>query len=88
MRNLLVPAAAAEAFRTRIKAVELEAERLQQEAMYALKAHVPPGEEVSSSEEAARANIAAYETKLEVSFSGSAVDAIVSAFVALKPKGD
>ena len=32
----LVAPAAAEAFRTRIKAVELEAERLQQEAMFEL----------------------------------------------------
>src|SRR6266581_136235 len=37
----LVEPNTAEAFRTRIKAVELEAERLQQEAMYALAATMP-----------------------------------------------
>jgi uncharacterized protein (TIGR02444 family) len=83
--TLLVPAATAEAFRTRVKAIELEAERLQQEAMYALEPHVPPGEEAPSSADAARANIAAYETMLEVTFSKPAVDALLAAFVALKP---
>jgi uncharacterized protein (TIGR02444 family) len=83
--TLLVPAPAAEAFRTKIKAAELEAERLQQEAMYDLEPHVPPGEEVSSSADAASANIAAYATMLEAQFSKSAVDTILTAFAALKP---
>ena len=39
----LVEAGAAEAFRTRIKAIELEAERLQQEAMYGLVERVFAG---------------------------------------------
>jgi uncharacterized protein (TIGR02444 family) len=85
--TLLVPAPTAEAFRTRVKGLELEAERLQQEAMYALEPHVPPGEEASSSADAARANIAAYETMLEVQFAKSTVDALLAAFVALKPTG-
>ena len=85
---LLVPAVTAEAFRTSVKAVELEAERLQQEAMYALEPHVPPGEEAPSSADAARANIAAYETMLEVQFPKSAVDSVLTAFAALKPKGN
>ena len=38
----VVEPAAAEALRTRIKAVELEAERLQQEALYALAQTQPP----------------------------------------------
>ena len=83
--TLLVPAPAAEAFRTRIKAVELEAERLQQEAMFDLEPHMPTGEEVSSSTDAARANIAAYATMLELQFPQSAVDTILTAFAALKP---
>src|SRR5262245_46763234 len=48
----LVDPNTAEAFRTRIKAVELEAERLQQEAMYALAATMPleraPGRDATS----------------------------------------
>jgi len=83
--TLLVPAATAEAFRTKIKAVELEAERLQQEAMYDLEPHVPPGEEAPSAADAASANIAAYATVLEVQFSNSALDTILTAFGALKP---
>jgi uncharacterized protein (TIGR02444 family) len=85
--TLLVPAVTAEAFRTKVKAIELEAERLQQEAMFALEPHVPPGEEAPSSADAARANIAAYETMLETQFPRSAVDALLGAFVALKPTG-
>ena len=57
----LVEASTAEAFRNRIKAVELEAERLQQEAMYAL---APLGAEATDPNEAARANVAAYEAML------------------------
>jgi uncharacterized protein (TIGR02444 family) len=83
--TLLVAGPTAEAFRTRIKAVELEAERLQQEAMYDLDPHMPSGEEVASSADAARANIAAYATMLEVQFSTAAVDTILTAFAALKP---
>ena len=61
----LVEAATAEAFRNRIKAVELEAERLQQEAMFAL---APLGAEGSDPADAARANVAAYEQMLAVRF--------------------
>jgi uncharacterized protein (TIGR02444 family) len=85
--TLLVPAPAAEAFRTKIKAMELEAERLQQAAMYDLKPHVPRGEEATSPVDAAGANIAAYETMLETKFPKSPVDAILAAFAALKSKG-
>src|SRR5438874_5621935 len=60
----LVAPNTAEAFRTRIKAVELEAERLQQEAMYALAATMSlgpgPDRDASSPVEFARANVAAY----------------------------
>ena len=50
-----------EPFRTRIKAAELEAERLQQEAMYELACATPLGREAPSAGQAARANVAAYE---------------------------
>ena len=56
----LVEPATAEAFRTRIKAVELEAERLQQEAMYELARAAPLGADAASPDAAARANVAAY----------------------------
>src|SRR5436190_18631940 len=56
----LVAPNTAESFRTRIKAVELEAERLQQEAMYALAATMPLGRDATSSPvEAARSNVSA-----------------------------
>jgi uncharacterized protein (TIGR02444 family) len=76
----LVDAAAAEAFRARIKAVELEAERLQQEAMYALAA---PSGALSASPAAARASIAAYEKICARSFAQSAVETLLSQFVAM-----
>jgi uncharacterized protein (TIGR02444 family) len=76
----LVEPSTAEAFRNRIKAVELEAERLQQEAMYAL---APLGAEVASPDEAARANIAAYEEMLDVRFPQAASETLLSAFAAL-----
>src|SRR4030088_504719 len=59
----LLDKGAAELFRTKIKAVELESERLQQEAMYAL-AEGLKAESATSVEGAARANVAAYERAL------------------------
>ena len=56
----LLEAGDAEAFRTRIKAVELEAERLQQEAMHDRVRARLLGVPAASVGEAARANIAAY----------------------------
>jgi uncharacterized protein (TIGR02444 family) len=82
----LVEAAAAEAFRTRIKAVELEAERLQQEAMHELARAAQPGAAAASSETAARASIAAYETVCSRRFSASAVATLLAAFVKLERK--
>ena len=73
---------AAEGFRTRIKAVELEAERLQQEAMYAL---APLGVEAPDPSDAARANVAAYEAMLAVRFPPGATETLLTAF-ALMPE--
>src|ERR1700730_10459129 len=53
----LVAAGAAEAFRTRIKAVELEAERLQQEAMYERVRAALIGTPAPSVAQATRANV-------------------------------
>jgi uncharacterized protein (TIGR02444 family) len=80
----LVAPNAAEAFRTRIKAVELEAERLQQEAMYALAASMPLGRDATSPVEAARSNVAAYETMRAVAFPKPAVDTVLTAFAKLE----
>jgi uncharacterized protein (TIGR02444 family) len=77
----LVDPAIAEAFRTRIKAVELEAERLQQEAMYALA--VPSGGRPASPAAAARASIAAYEKICARPFAQPAVETLLSQFVAM-----
>jgi uncharacterized protein (TIGR02444 family) len=76
----LVEAATAEAFRNRIKAVELEAERLQQEAMYAL---APLGTEATDPNEAARANVAAYEEMLRVRFPQPAAATLLAAFASM-----
>src|SRR5207244_3063692 len=75
----LVAPATAELFRTRIKAVELEAERLQQEAMYELAATSPLGRAVTSGAEAARLNVAAYASMRAIAFPSAAVDTILSA---------
>ena len=56
----LVGGPTAELFRTKIKAAELEAERLQQEAMHELAVPSLLGKEATSLEAAARANMAAY----------------------------
>ena len=76
----LVEAATAEAFRNRIKAVELEAERLQQEAMFAL---APVGAEGSDPADAARANVAAYEQMLSARFPQEAAATLLVAFAAM-----
>jgi uncharacterized protein (TIGR02444 family) len=84
----LVEPGTAEAFRTRIKAVELEAERLQQEAMYQLAQASPLGTPAPSATEAARANVAAYETMRAVTFPKPAVETLLAAFTTLHAKGE
>jgi uncharacterized protein (TIGR02444 family) len=71
-----------EAFRNKIKTVELEAERLQQEALHEFSRSGPLGTPASSSA-AARANMAAYENVLGVSFPKDAVRLLVGAFNAV-----
>jgi len=80
----LVAPPTTEAFRGRIKAVELEAERLQQEAMYAL---APLGVEGGEPGAAARANIDAYQEALGVRFAPSAVASVVAAFASMAASG-
>lgn len=76
----LVEASTAEAFRNRIKAVELEAERLQQEAMYALEALRA---EAANPDEAARGNVAAYQEMLGVRFPQAATETLLAAFASM-----
>lgn len=78
----LVQGGAAEAFRTRIKAVELEAERLQQEAMHELTHDSMLGEAVSSASQAARENVLAYADLCRVPFAKPAIDSVLAALAA------
>jgi hypothetical protein len=82
----LIAGATAELFRTKVKAVELEAERLQQEAMYRLADESPLGREMSSPEEAACANVAAYEAICRGTFPKSAIETLLAALAALGRK--
>jgi uncharacterized protein (TIGR02444 family) len=75
----LVEAGSAEAFRTRIKGVELEAERLQQEAMYDLVRVSLLGEAAASCALAARHNVAAYASVRGTAFAAPAVDTLLDA---------
>jgi uncharacterized protein (TIGR02444 family) len=74
----LLDKGSAELFRTKIKAVELESERLQQEAMYAL-ASGTASESASSAATAARASIAAYQQALGRTLTPAAVDTLIGA---------
>jgi len=68
-----------EGFRTRIKAVELEAERLQQEAMYDLAQSGRFERSAPSPIEAARASIAAYQAILRP-FPAAPLEVVLAAF--------
>ena len=74
----LLDKGSAELFRTRIKAIELEAERLQQETMYAMASGLK-SEPAPSVEAAARASIAAYEDVAGSPFTPAAVDTLIAA---------
>ena len=76
----LVARDTAEFFRTRIKAVELESERLEQEALFAM---IPSIETVAapSVEAAARANVLAYEQALAVAFTPGPLEILIAALV-------
>jgi uncharacterized protein (TIGR02444 family) len=70
---------AAEGFRTRIKQVELEAERLQQEAMYDLAQSGRLGQTAAAPLEAARASVDAYQALLG-RFPPDSLQAVLAAF--------
>jgi uncharacterized protein (TIGR02444 family) len=79
----VVAARSAEAFRTRIKALELEAERLQQQTMYELAPSLP-FEDAPSSVAAARANIAAYAAIRPTALPQAAVETMLTAFARMQ----
>jgi uncharacterized protein (TIGR02444 family) len=68
-----------EALRDKVKAVELEAEKLQQEALFAFTQSGPLGKP-SEPPAAARANVAAFERAMGASFPKASVDVLVNAF--------
>jgi uncharacterized protein (TIGR02444 family) len=70
---------AAESLRTRIKAVELEAERLQQEALYGLAETSRLGRPSPSKTEAARDSISSYQGVIGP-FPPEPLEAVLSAF--------
>ena len=70
---------AAEGFRTRVKAVELEAERLQQEALYDLAQSGRLGQSAGSPVEAARISVSAYQGVIGP-FPPGPLDTVLSAF--------
>jgi uncharacterized protein (TIGR02444 family) len=82
----LVEPGTAELFRSKIKSVELEAERLQQEAMYGLARDNLLGRLAESPEDAARGNVAAYAANCAKPFPETAVETLLAAFAALEPK--
>jgi uncharacterized protein (TIGR02444 family) len=75
----LVDANKQEAFRNKVKAVELDAERLQQEALYAVTQSGPLGNKAAPPA-AARGNVAAYESVIGTSFPKAAVATLLGAF--------
>ena len=68
-----------EALRDKVKAVELEAEKLQQEALYAFTQSGPLGRP-SEPPAAARGNVAAFERAMGANFPKASVDVLVNAF--------
>lgn len=81
-----VEADTADAYRTKVKGLELEAERLQQEALYDLAEASRFGAPAESPEDAARASIAAYQAVCPKPFPADAVETIVTAFVAFEQR--
>jgi uncharacterized protein (TIGR02444 family) len=68
-----------EALRNKVKAIELDAERLQQEALYEFTKSGPLGLPAAAPA-AARANVAAYERLLGLTFPHDAMAALLAGF--------
>lgn len=78
---------ATKAMRERVKAVELESERLQQEALYAHKEPAAWGRSEPDLQRAASGNLAAYAQALGVTFDGDAQSAMLNGMQALAASG-
>ncbi len=74
----LIESAKAEFFRNRVKSLELEAERLQQEAMYAMSDRIA-SDRAASRDEAARANVNAYQNIKGRAFTKESVEILLGA---------
>jgi uncharacterized protein (TIGR02444 family) len=72
-----------EAFRNKIKAIELEAERLQQGALYDFTQSGPLGKPAPPPA-AARSNVSAYERIMSLTFPRNALDVLLGAFDSLE----
>jgi uncharacterized protein (TIGR02444 family) len=68
-----------EALRDKVKVAELEAERLQQEGLYAVTQSGPLGK-AAEPPAAARRNVAAYEAAIGKTFPKAAVDVLIGGF--------
>jgi uncharacterized protein (TIGR02444 family) len=79
--STLVERGTAEVFRTAVKALELESERLQQEALFALASGLAT-ENAATIDTAARANVEAYEHVSGRTFTPAAVAALLGALIA------
>jgi uncharacterized protein (TIGR02444 family) len=77
--NTFVDPAKQETFRDKVKAVELSAEQLQQEALYAFTQSGPLGKPAEPPA-AARGNVAAYQGAMGLGFPKNAVDVLIGAF--------
>jgi uncharacterized protein (TIGR02444 family) len=77
--HTLVDAGQQEAFRNKVKAIELDAERLQQEALYGFTRSRPLGKDAPQ-KDAARANVGAYEQATGKKFPKTALDTLIDGF--------
>lgn len=75
-----------QAFRNKIKAVELEAERLQQDALYAISRSAPLGKNADA-RAALRGNVSAYERVIGASFPESGSTVLLGAFDSIVAHG-
>jgi uncharacterized protein (TIGR02444 family) len=68
-----------EAFRNKVKVIELDAERLQQKALYEFTRSGPLGK-AAQPKDAARSNVSAYERAMGKTFPKNAIDVLIGGF--------
>ena len=83
----IIDAEAAAALRQQVKQVELEAERLQQEALYLFMPIDKLGVAEQSSYTAARCNVEAYVAKFGADMAGPLIGALLNGFLKLDRQG-